>query len=199
MLIHGGASYYSDDEGATLNTLSDAVTDEATLTYGYTAGCVFRGDIVLFVEDTTTTDRIHHLVSTDGGSTFNLVQTTDQLGQRVQCVANDDGIHLVWVNQGPGASPSTVEYRRLGSAFEPLDAVASTILTTGPEWDEACIWADYAGALQVLYTGAGASWPASMPAIHGAQAIAPVAGTQAIRTTTTNTCAPPMPWGRRSC
>ena len=148
--VYGGASYYSDDSGATWTTLSEQVTTETTTSYGPTSAVVYRGDIVLFVEDNSTPETIHHLVSTDGGATFNLVQSTASLGNQVDAIANDDGIHIVWCDQG-----TAVEYRRLGTSFEPLDAVTQTVLTTGATWQDVTIWSDGPGALYVLYSGTG--------------------------------------------
>ena len=95
LCFHGGAAYFSDDEGATWSTHSASITTQTTTNYGPTVACIYRGAIVLFVEDTSTAETIHHLVSTDGGASFSLVQSTASLGVRVDCVANEDGIHVV--------------------------------------------------------------------------------------------------------
>lgn len=151
LCFYGGSAYYTDDLGATWTTLANNITSETTTNYGPTCAVVYRGDIVLFVEDIATAETIHHLVSTDGGATFNLVQSTASLGARVDAVANEDGIHVVWVDQG-----TAVEYRRLGTAFEPLDAVTQTAIDSGV-FDESTIWADGLGTLYALYSGSAIS------------------------------------------
>lgn len=145
LCFYGGASYYSDDEGATWSTLSSSISSETTTNYGPTSAAVYRDTIVLLVEDTSTAETIHHLVSTDGGASFQLVQSTASLGIRVDCVANEDGLHIVWVDEN-----AAVEYRRLGQPFEPLDAVSQTVLGTGSQYEECTIWADGAGSLYVI-------------------------------------------------
>lgn len=163
LCFYGGAAYYTDDEGATWSTLSTSITGETTTNYGPTVAAFYRNTIVMLVEDTATAETIHHLVSTDGGASFQLVQSTASLGVRVDCVANDDGLHIAWVD-----SAAAVEYRKLGQPFEPLDAVAQTVLGTGSQYVECCIWSDGAGSLYVMsgdYRGfifgshdAGESW-----------------------------------------
>lgn len=166
LLFYGGSSYYSDDLGETWSTLGDGITSETTTTYGHTSVCEYRGDLVMFVEDTSTPETIHHLVSTDGGATFNLVSSVASLGVRVTCCSNEDGIHVAWVDTGVA-----LEYRKLGTAFEPLDTVSQTVISSSVVFEESCIWSDGGGTLYILAGGweawvyesldAGESWSAA--------------------------------------
>lgn len=148
ILFYGGAAYYSDDEGATWATWSEALTEEDTTDYGRSVAAHYRGDVIVLVEDSAVAGTVYQLASSDLGASFQLVGTYAALGTGIGLASSEEGIHVCWTTATGDAT-----HRLLGSAFDPLDAATGTVVAAGVA-DSTAIVSDGGGTVYLLYTDA---------------------------------------------
>lgn len=149
----GGKAWFSDDDGVTWALYSDFITTEDITDYGRTTVGIYRSDIVMLVESVATPNLVYHLVSTDLGATFRLVTSYTGWGSSLNLITNEDGIHIASHLVGSNIS----HYRRLGTVFEELDAVAQTVVASGAAHDRATLTADGGGTIYFL-SGGSEAW-----------------------------------------
>jgi hypothetical protein len=165
LLFFGGTAYYSEDLGATWNIWSDSIIVAASTNYGRTRVAIYRGSIIMAIEDTATAGTWRQFASADLGASFQVVATpTDGLDVDVNATAY--GVVVTYIDGT--TRPGALKARVLSSAWEeitiqtPVEVTASTRQYQTTSVDQAGKIYIFASNLNkgYIYTSAdrGATW-----------------------------------------
>jgi len=150
LMFYGGTAYYTDDDAATAwNVWSSRIVTVATSTFQETRVALYRGSIIMLVEDTVV-NKVTQLASSDMGASFRLVKEYLGFGSKVSVASTGDALFVCYID-----TSNDVQVRALQSAWEELDA--QDPVQAVASCDEASIVADPGGTLYVFHETTGVS------------------------------------------